>query len=47
LKMLVAYRGQGARVTQIAEAFDVHRSTIYRKLKNEPVLNGTQGHSNC
>jgi hypothetical protein len=47
LKMLVAYRGQGARVTQIAEAFNVHRSTIYRKLKNEPVLNGTQGHSNC
>jgi hypothetical protein len=46
LKMLVAYRGQGAPVSQIAEAFKVHRSTIYRKLKNEPVLNGSQSNSN-
>jgi hypothetical protein len=35
LKMLVAYRSQGTGVAQIAEAFNVHRSTIYRNLKNE------------
>lgn len=46
LQMLVAYRSQGARVTQIAEAFKVHRSTIYRKLKDESVFDGSKGHSN-
>jgi hypothetical protein len=46
LKMLVAYRGQGVPVSQIAEALKVHRSTIYRKLKDEPVLNGSQSNSN-
>lgn len=46
LKMLVAYRSQGAPVSQIAEAFNVHRSTIYRKLKDESLLNGTQSHGN-
>jgi hypothetical protein len=32
LKLLTAYRKQGAGVNQIAKAFNVHRSTIYRKL---------------
>lgn len=32
LKLLVAYRKQGADINQIAKAFNVHRSTIYRKL---------------
>lgn len=40
LKMLVAYRSQGTGVSQLAEVFNVHRSTIYRKLKNERVSVG-------
>lgn len=42
LKLLVAYRSQGVQVRQIASALNVHRSTIYRRLKDEPVLTGTQ-----
>jgi hypothetical protein len=34
-KMLLAYASQGVSVTQIAKAFNLHRSTIYRKLKRE------------
>ena len=45
LKMLVAYRSQGTGVSQIAEAFKVHRSTIYRKLKNERFSFGVAHHS--
>ena len=35
LQMLLAFRSQGASVPQIAKALNVHRSTIYRILKNE------------
>lgn len=35
LKLLVAYQGQGAAVTQLAKAFNVHPSTIYRTLNRE------------
>ena len=41
LKLLLAYRRQGVEVTQIAKALNVHRSTIYRKLTNEPISNGS------
>lgn len=34
LKLLTAYRKQGAGVSQIAKAFNVHRSTVYRKLNS-------------
>lgn len=33
LKLLKAYKKQGVTVKQIAEVFNVHRATIYRKLK--------------
>lgn len=33
VKMLLAYRSQGARIPQAAKALNVHRSTIYRNLK--------------
>ena len=45
LKLLVAYRSQGTGIAQIAEAFKVHRSTIYRKLKNECFSFGAPHHS--
>ncbi len=41
LKLLVAYRSQGAGISQLAEAFKVHRSTIYRTLKNERLSTGS------
>ncbi len=44
-KLLLAYRGQGTGVNQIAEALNVHRSTIYRKLKNERLSSGSANHS--
>lgn len=44
LKLLVAYRSQGTDVGQIAEAFNVHRSTIYRKLKDEHFSVGSSSH---
>lgn len=31
-KMLLAFHGQGASVSQIAKALNVHRSTVYRNL---------------
>lgn len=34
-QLLLAFLGQGISVTQIAKALKVHRSTIYRKLKDE------------
>ena len=34
-RMMLAYASQGVSVTQIAKAFNVHRSTIYRKLERE------------
>jgi hypothetical protein len=43
-KLVVAYRSQGVRVSQIAAALKVHRSTIYRQLSNESVSNGPENH---
>lgn len=45
LQLLLAYRSQGTGVNQIAEALNVHRSTIYRKLKNERLSSGSANHS--
>lgn len=45
LRLLLAYRSQGTGVNQIAEALNVHRSTIYRKLKNERLSSGAANHS--
>lgn len=47
LKMLLAFRSQGVSVPQIAKALNVHRSTVYRLLKNERVPIGDQDHRNC
>lgn len=44
LKLLVAYRSQGASIAQIAKALNVHRSTIYRKLRDESVFDGPEDH---
>jgi hypothetical protein len=44
LKMVVAYRSQGISVPQIAEALNVHRSTIYRNLTNERFSSRTEDH---
>lgn len=44
LKLLVAYRGQGVEVAQIAAALKVHRSTIYRRLKDESFSSRSQNH---
>lgn len=35
--LVLAYRRQGMGAAQIAEALNVHRSTIYRTLKNERI----------
>lgn len=43
-RLLVAYRSQGVGAAQLAAAFNVHRSTIYRQLSNESVPNGPEGH---
>lgn len=43
-KLLVAYRSQGVGAAQIAKALNVHRSTIYRQLGNEPVSDGPESH---
>jgi hypothetical protein len=43
--LLLAYRSQGASVSQIAKALNVHRSTIYRKLKNECFSSRSKDHS--
>ena len=44
VQMLLAFQGQGASVTQIAKALNVHRSTIYRKLKDEHLHSGIAHH---
>ena len=41
-QMLLAFRSQGVSVQQIAKALNVHRSTIYRILKNECLSDGDQ-----
>lgn len=46
LKMVLAYRSQGISVPQIAKALNVHRSTIYRTLKNECFSFRSQSHGN-
>lgn len=44
VQMLLAFQSQGASVRQIAKALKVHRSTIYRKLKDERIHSGTAHH---
>lgn len=44
IKMVVAYRSQGISVPQIAQALNVHRSTIYRNLPNERFSSRPEGH---
>jgi hypothetical protein len=44
-KLLLAYRSQGTGINQIADALNVHRSTIYRKLKNERFSSGFTSNS--
>ena len=44
LQMLLAFMGQGAGVSQAAKALKVHRSTIYRKLKNEHFSVGSENY---
>ena len=41
LQMLLAFRSQGASIPQIAKALNVHRSTIYRILKDERLSSRT------
>lgn len=41
LKLAVAYRSQGTSVRKVAEALNVHPSTLYRRLKNECFSLGT------
>lgn len=42
-RMLLAYAGQGVSIEQIAKAFNVHRSTVYRKLHREHFYSGPSG----
>ena len=44
VQMLLAFMGQGAGVSQAAKALKVHRSTIYRKLKNEHLSVGSENY---
>lgn len=44
LKLLLAYRSQGTGISQAAKALNVHRSTIYRNLKNECFSLGSSCH---
>ena len=44
LQMLLAFRSQGVSIPQIAKALKVHRSTIYRILKDERLSSGTKDH---
>ena len=46
-KMMLAFRSQGASVMQIAKALNVHRTTIYRNLKNEHLHAGSENHRHC
>ena len=43
-QMLLAFRSQGVNIPQIAKALNVHRSTVYRVLKNERLLTGGKDH---
>jgi len=47
VQMLLAFMGQGAGVSQAAKALKVHRSTIYRKLKNEHLSVGSENYRPC
>jgi hypothetical protein len=44
VQMLLAFQSQGASAAQIAKALNVHRSTIYRKLKDERLHSGIAHH---
>lgn len=44
-RLLLAYLGQGASAKQIAKAFNVDTSTIYRYLRNERLHSRTPNHS--
>lgn len=44
VQMLLAFQSQGASARQIAKVLKVHRSTIYRKLKDERIHSGTSRH---
>ncbi len=46
-RMMLAYASQGVSIAQIAKAFNVHRSTIYRKLKRERLHSRSQNNRNC
>lgn len=39
-QMMLAFASQGVSVQQIAEALKVHRTTVYRNLKNERLHSG-------
>lgn len=41
LNLALAFAGQGVPVREIAKALKVHRSTIYRTLKNERLYSGS------
>lgn len=43
-RLLVAYQSQGASIPQVAKAFKVHRSTIYRNLKDERLCSRSSDH---
>ena len=43
-KMMLAFRSQGVSIPQIAKALKVHRSTIYRILKDERLSSGSKDH---
>jgi hypothetical protein len=43
--LVLAYHRQGTSVKQIAKALNVHRSTIYRTIKNECLSSGSSNHS--
>lgn len=46
LQIALAFRSQGVCVSQIAKVLKVHRTTIYRALKNERLLIGDKDHRN-
>ena len=41
-QMMLAFASQGVSIQQIAEALNVHRSTIYRTLNNEHLHSGSE-----
>jgi hypothetical protein len=44
VSLVLAYHRQGASIKQIAKALNVHRSTIYRTIKNECFYSGSSDH---